>query len=672
FGGLNHQFYEKVFELLLRMKGNFLWPAMWGNAFNDDDTLNARLADEYGVVMGTSHHEPMLRAQQEWKRYGSGAWNYETNATVLQSFWRQGIRNMGAHESIVTVGMRGDGDMPMSEQSNSALLERIVADQRRIISEVTGRDASATPQVWALYKEVQDYYDRGMRVPDDVTLLFADDNWGNIRRLPRPGAAARAGGYGVYYHFDYVGGPRNYKWINTNQIERVWEQMHLAYAHGVDRIWIVNVGDIKPMELPLQFFLDYAWRANDFPVERMAGYTRRWAGQQFGAVHADSIADILALYTKYNARRKPELLSPETYSLVNYHEADRVVNEYNALAARAASMNERLAPQYRDAFYQLVLYPVEASANINELYVTVARNRRYAAQRDPLTNQLADRAADLFARDARLAAYYNDTLAGGKWRHMMDQTRIGYTYWQQPPTNVMPTVQRIDASAAAVAAEPAGTAEKARPTPASRDRLPAGFVESDGYVSMEAEHFSRAVASRPVQWVRIPNLGRTASSMTAFPVTMNPLQPGGDGAHLEYAFHFQKAGPARVQAYLSPTLDFADRKGLRYGISIDDEPVQVVNVLADTSLKAWERAVADNVRIGVSQHIVDGRAGHILKFWLVDPGVVLQKLVVDAGGLKPSYLGPPESYYNATRGALKARRPTSRRSGTGAQAGRPD
>ncbi|MDB5148247.1 MAG: glycosyhydrolase, partial [Mucilaginibacter sp.] len=232
FGGVNHLMYEKMFELILRLKGNYLWPAMWGNAFNDDDKLNPVLADEYGIVMGTSHHEPMDRAQQEWKRYGKGEWNYDANKEVLKAFWKKGIENMGSKETIVTVGMRGDGDMPMTEGSNIALLENIVKDQRQILSEVTGKAADKTPQMWALYKEVQDYYDKGMRVPDDITLLLCDDNWGNIRKLPALTEKPRKGGYGIYYHFDYVGGPRNYKWLNTNPISKTWEQMHLAYEYG--------------------------------------------------------------------------------------------------------------------------------------------------------------------------------------------------------------------------------------------------------------------------------------------------------------------------------------------------------------------------------------------------------------------------------------------------------
>ena len=750
--GFNHRFYEKVFELLLRMKGNYLWPAMWGNAFADDDTLNARLAEEYGVVMGTSHHEPMTRAQQEWKRYGKGPWNYEQNDSTLGAFWRAGIQRMvnGKRENIVTIGMRGDGDMPMTDGSNIALLERIVADQRKIIADVTGKPASETPQLWALYKEVQDYYDKGMRVPDDVTLLFSDDNWGNIRRLPLAKDRNRLGGFGVYYHFDYVGGPRNYKWINTNSLARVWEQMHLAYESGADRIWIVNVGDIKPMELPTQFFLDYAWNPDAWSAERVQEYTRQWAEQQFGSEQAPAIADLLGRYMRYVSRRKPELLAPETFSLTNYHEAENVIAEYDGLMPRAREVGQRLPPERRDAFYELVMHPIGALANLNALYVTVARNRLYALQGRASANALADRSRRLFERDEAIARYYNDTLAHGKWPHMMDQTHIGYTYWQEPPRNVMPRVDVIQVpqtaelgvsweglapfGAPGAAAPPSmqrGRAPELPPIDAYQrqsrwidvfnrgassavfsvttgepwlivspssgtlgddqrlvvsadwDRVPpgthrvpitiigpndrrfvinavvahpdgpkrdevTGFVEGPGagYVSTEADHYTRSVESAQMHWQRIPDIGRTGAGMTPMPVTGSSQTPGGNGPHLEYRVFMFDSGSVQVRAYLSPTLDFSGRpEGLRYAVSFDDETPRVINMTADTSTKAWEQRVADNIAIVTSQHALAKPGEHTLKFWMVDPGVVLQKIVIDAGGVKPSYLGPPESFY---------------------------
>jgi hypothetical protein len=362
FGGFNHKFYEKVFELMLRLKANYLWPAMWGNAFYYDDSLNIKTADNYGIVIGTSHHEPLMRAHEEWKYFGKGRkWNYDSTEAGLKEFWRGGMQRAW-NEKIVSVGMRGDGDEPMSRQTATALLERIVKDQRQIIEEVSGKPSSETPQLWALYKEVQDYYDKGMRVPDDVTLLLCDDNWGNIRKLPRLDEKPRKGGYGIYYHFDYVGGPRNYKWVNTNPIPRVWEQMHMAWEYNARQIWIVNVGDIKPMEFPISFFLDYAWNPEKIGADDLQKYTEQWAAAQFGKKYARDIADILAKYAKYNSRRKPELLDANTYNLHNYDEFRTVVTDYYNLLEKAEEINNEIPLEYLDAYFQLVLHPVKACA----------------------------------------------------------------------------------------------------------------------------------------------------------------------------------------------------------------------------------------------------------------------------------------------------------------------
>jgi hypothetical protein len=440
----NRELYEHVFDLILRLKGNFLWPAMWGRAFYDDDSLNPKLADEYGIVIGTSHHEPMMRAHIEWQRYGSGPWNYEKNAQNLQAFWRKGIERMGNNESIVTLAMRGDGDEAMSPTANVALLEKIVKDQRKIIAEVTGKDVTRIPQVWSLYKEVEEYYDKGMRVPDDVTVLLCDDNWGNIRKLPALTEKPRKGGYGIYYHYDFVGGPRNYKWLNTNQIERVWEQMHLAYEYNARQIWIVNVGDLKPMEFPIDFFLSYAWNPEEWTSESLPEYYENWAEQQFGKEYSKEIAKIISNYTKFNSRRKPEMLSPETYSLVNYMEFESVVKDYNQLAADAQKIYDSIPGEYKDAFYELVLHPVTACANLNELYFAAGENHLYAVQGRASANLLAEKVRKLFGKDAEITNYYNNILAGGKWKHMMDQTHIGYKTWQEPDKNIMPEVKEVE------------------------------------------------------------------------------------------------------------------------------------------------------------------------------------------------------------------------------------
>ena len=456
FGGVNSKMYAHMFELILRLRGNYLWPAMWGKAFNEDDPENPRLADEYGIVMGTSHHEPMMRAQAEWgahrRNYGNGEWNYATNEDGLRKFWEEGIKRNKDYDNLVTIGMRGDGDEPMIKggdmDSNVKLLERIVADQRKLLTEIVNPDVTQVPQLWALYKEVADYYQYGMKVPDDVTLLWCDDNWGNIRRLPTSQERGRSGRAGIYYHFDYVGSPRCYKWINTNPLPKIWEQMTMAYEYGADRVWVVNVGDLKPMELPIEFLMRMAWNPKAMTKERIGEFTRKWAEREFGSEYAESIADIVSKYAKYNGWRKPELLEHNTFSLVNYQEAERVFAAWQAITAEAEKINDRLPPEYRDAFYQLVLYPTKASATVAEMYIATGRNRLYAAQGRASANAEAERVRELFQQDRELSDAYHQ-LSGGKWNHMMSQTHIGYTSWRDPRNNVMPkvTVMTPDQSA---------------------------------------------------------------------------------------------------------------------------------------------------------------------------------------------------------------------------------
>jgi hypothetical protein len=641
FGGFNHFFYANVFELMLRLKANYLWPAMWGSAFYDDDPLNRQTAESYGIVIGTSHHEPLMRAHDEWRRYGGGKWNYDSNAVRLREFWRGGIER-ATNEKIVTVGMRGDGDEPMSEQTATALLERIVKDQREIIKDVTGKPAEQTPQLWALYKEVQDYYDKGMRVPDDVTLLLCDDNWGNIRRLPKLDERKRKGGYGIYYHFDYVGGPRNYKWLNTNNLARVWEQMHLAREYGADRIWIVNVGDIKPMELPISFFLDHAWNPEKWNEDNLRTYYASWAEQQFGAAQAKEIGDILRTYAQLSSRRKPELLDANTYSIsYSYGEANRVLREWETLRVQAEEIDAGLPAEHKDAYFQLVLHPIQAFANLHEMYVAVAMNRSYARDTDTLGNTYADQAKELYRKDSLITLKYH-SLGKGKWNHMMSQTHIGYTYWQQPPVNKMPEVTYVAKT------RPRNMGVFERINLSAMDSIPEDvqgntFYEYDDVVSMEAEHWTRSISSKKIKWKIIPGIGRTGSGVTTFPVTAWAT-PNASGPHLEYDFYTYEAREVRINLYFSPTLNFHNTGGLQFAVSIDDEePVIITLNKEDNDARTWESWVADNIIIKKSDHKL-GRSGkHTLKYWAISPGVILQKLVVDLGGLKPSYLGPPET-----------------------------
>jgi len=740
FGGYNSRFYARLFELILRLRGNYLWPAMWNSAFNEDDSANPALADEYGIVMGTSHHEPMLRSQQEWSRHGKGPWDFTRNEEVLKAFWADGIRRNRNFESIVTVGMRGDGDLPMEEEANTALLQRIVSEQRSILARETGRPAGQVPQLWALYKEVQGYFERGMRVPDDVTLLWCDDNWGNIRRLPTPAERERAGGAGVYYHFDYVGGPRNYKWLHTVPLPKVWEQMSLALESGADRIWIVNVGDLKPMELPSEYFLRLGWGAGRPGFPAPAEFTRAWAAREFGPAEAPEIADIVATTHRFNGRRKPELLEPSTFSLVNHDEAVRVVADWRALEARAEAVEARLPAEARDAYYQLVLHSVKACRVVNEMLVTAGLNRLHAAQGRADTNGLAARVRELFAEDAALTRRYH-SLGGGRWNHFMDQVHLGYRIWQQPPANAMPAVTELqlpaepsmavaidgmemswyrDDSYMGAAVLPPACAPAApsqwievfnrgpgafRYRAVSRDawltvspasgevsgtqrltlsidwsRVPEGagtarisiqregvpqsvtvslpwrkppglgdlptgcFLDSGGYVAFEAAHFARSVAAGGASWEEIPGYGRTLSGMRVAPALASSREPGPESPRLEYDFMLSAPAAApRLRLVAGPTLSFVPGRGLRCAVSVDGAAPVIVDLLADAGAKAWEEAVSNSVREAVVPLPALQPGAHVLRLHMVDPALVLERLVLDAGGLRPSYLGPPES-----------------------------
>jgi len=754
FGGFNHKFYVKVFELLLRLKANFLWPAMWSGCFNEDDPLNPRLADEYGIVMGTSHHEPMMRAWKEWGKrgHGKGTWDYSKNADIIREFWLEGIRRTRDYEKVITLAMRGDGDEPMSESDNVALLEKIVADQRKMIAEEINPNLSEVPQVWALYKEVQGYYEKGMRVPDDVTLLWCDDNWGDIRRLPTEQERTRSGGAGIYYHFDYVGGPRSYRWINTNPTPKIWEQMNLAYHYGANRIWIVNVGDLKPMEFPIEFFLTLAWDPQKWPKEKISEYTKLWARREFGPKHAEDIAEIVSRYTKYNGRRKPELLEPTTFNLIDYREAETVLADFKEITAKAEQIYAGLPDNTRDAFFQLVLHPTKASAIVTELYIIARKNHLYASQKRAGTNELAEKAEALFKADAELSEYYNKKMTNGKWNHMMDQTHIGYTSWDNPPKNIMPEVKRIDVPAKAdmavaiegseevwpgasgqpvlpelnvfdrqdryievfnrgqepfeFSAKPSeswislsktqGTIDKElrilvsidwskvpkgkadgsvkitgsdgkevsvkinafNPAEPKRDSIE-GFVETNGYVSIEPEHYTKKVDAGQVRWEKIEDYGRTLSAMAIFPVTAESVQPPQNSPCLEYKMYLFNPGKIKVETIVAPTLNFLPDRGLRFAVSFDDQPPQILNIVpkgfnADNGNAKWENSVRNNAYKVKSTHTLSGVGYHTLKVWMVDPGVVLQKLIVDTGGLKRSYLGPPESYWGGQEACSKS------------------
>ncbi len=635
FGGINSKMYAHMFELLLRLRANYLWPAMWGKAFNEDDELNPKVADEYGIIMGTSHHEPMMRAQKEWgnhrKEYGNGEWNYHTNKEALLKFWEDGFRRNVNYDNLVTMGMRGDGDEPMhdlgSAEANFKQLEQIMQDQRKIIKKVSEKPLKNTPQMWALYSEVLEYYDQGMKVPDDVIILLCDDNWGNVRRLPELNDKKHPGGYGMYYHVDLHGAPRAYQWLNMTQIPHMWEQLQLTYSYGVDKIWILNVGDLKPNEYPMDFFLNMAWNPTSFTQDNLANYSLKFSEEHFGKIQAKEAAEIINLYCKYNARITAEMLNEKTYNLQS-GEFLQVRDAYLALETRALRQFMELDDVYKDTYKQLVLHPVRAMTNLYEMYYAVAVNHKLAREKDMKANYWADYAGDCFARDAAYTKDYNLNISGGKWNHMMDQTHIGYKSWDEPREgNIKPTVYRIT----------------------SEESKTGGYIfeEKNGVVAMEAEHFYETKAAIKTKWTIIPDLGRTLSGIALMPYTEKT-----DGSAITYQFKLKaNSSEVKVHFFFDSTLPFK-KGGQSIKVYFDRNNSKTIGINQDLT---WENnyskmypAAAARIIEKVETLTLPGNqnGNYILTLEPLDPGIVLHKVVIDHGGYEETYLKMDESPYN--------------------------
>ena len=620
----DHRFYEKVFELILRLKGNFLWPAMWGWAFYADDPENLKTADAMGIIIGTSHHEPMARNHQEYARHRKewGAWNYQKNKDNLDRFFREGIERMKGTDDIVTIGMRGDGDEAMSEEADTKLLQTVVENQRRIIKEVTGKPASKTPQVWALYKEVLDYYDKGMRVPDDVLILLCDDNWGNIRRVPNAQERKHPGGWGLYYHVDYVGAPRNSKWLNVTPTQNMWEQLTLAADNGLDRMWILNVGDLKPMEYPITMFMDMAWNPYEFSANHITDHTLRFCKEFFGDNQASEAARILNLCCKYAGRTTAEMLDATTYN-VNMGEWKQVADDYMRLETEALRQYITLKPEYRDAYQQIILFPVQAMANLYQMYYAHAMNIKLASENNPDANLWAVRVSETFHRDSLLCAAYNHDIAGGKWNGMMTQKHIGYRSWNDNfPADRMPRVRTV--------AEGNG-----------------GYVfeSTNGYVAIEAEHYFEAKADGKAQWTVIPYMGRTRSAMTLMPYT----EPAKGSLTYKFAIN-DKVDSVKIRIIVKSTLDYLNKGGLTYTVSLDGSEPQRINF--NSRLNEDKENIYSIFYPTVARRIVESvitlpfdasQNIHSLVVSPDDPAIVFEKIVVDAGGYQPQFLFGQES-----------------------------
>ena len=456
FGGFNEKFYEKVFDLLLRLRGNFMWPAMWTGVFSEDGYAfphaSAELAAELGITMGTSHHEPLFRSGEEFlhlktdsndKGYGKD-WNYFTNPRGLYEFWTDSVKRNKNYTSLITIGMRGERDsMVLGEHStlsdNIKLLKDTITDQKKILKD---NGLAKAQKVLALYKEVEDYYygddkNEGLhnwKELDDVMLLLSDDNYGNTRTLPTAKTRNRKAGYGLYYHFDYHGGPISYEWVNSTPIVKAWEQLTKAYEYGVKDLWVVNVGDLRPVEFPLSYFMDLAFDYETYKeINKVTEYTEKWVNNNFGSYCDEKtcteIAQIISEYTSMNGDIRPEALQENSLSFSEEHEAQNEIKRAEMIITMTEMVSKKIPPEAKDCFFALVRFPALASANLRKMVISAGLQKLYAKRKVNYAFELAAKVEQCIETDKMLHQIYNEQMAEGKWKYMMSSKHVSFKKW---------------------------------------------------------------------------------------------------------------------------------------------------------------------------------------------------------------------------------------------------
>ncbi|EMA59717.1 glycosyl hydrolase 115 family protein [Halorubrum lipolyticum] len=747
--GIGPKTYERVFELLLRLKANTIWPAMHpGTKAFYRYADHAELADRYAVVVGTSHCEPMHRNNvDEWDAPAE-AWNYETNRERIVEYWRSRVESVADYENVFTVGMRGihDSGMPGGETRGETidLLQRAIDDQRRLLGEAHDVPVDDVPQVFCPYKEVLDRYREGVDVPDDVCLMWPDDSHGYVRELPTEAERERPGGSGVYYHLSYWGRPHDYLWLSSVPPALVKHEMTRAYDAGARECWVVNVGDIKPTEKEMEYFLDLAWDVERVRDTSTDSWLTAWADREFDGGHASEIAAILREYYRLARSRKPEHMGwstvyPDTppdepaYSVVDDgDEARRRVESFDRLVERAEAVADDLDPNHWPSFYELVLYPVRCAAAMSEKHLHAARSRRYAGQGRVSANRYADRAVAAHERIAAEARYYNEDLRDGKWDGMASRNPRELPVFASPSTAsvtpydgsalgvvpegherpvrgdesvppTLPTVhERVDRDrfidlfsrgtdpvewtaetsddwitvsesggtvgderrvwigvdwAVAPAGRVTGTvtiaAEGARKPVRVEGVAPAvdpgaDFAVVDGAAAVEAEHFSRAAPGADGDgWAESDVPGRVSGATMA--VDLPPDAPTdrsvADAPRLDYEVDVPSTRTVAVEVHCVPTQALNEGRDLRYAVGVGDAGPAIVSIDPDGGEHdpEWQRNVLRGAAIGTTTHRIERTGRQTLRLWGLDPGLVVDRIVLVADGERSTYLGPRET-----------------------------
>ncbi len=754
-GDIGPKTYAKVCELLLRLKANYLWPAMHEctAAFNQIPE-NKIVADSFAIVMGSAHCEPLLfNNATEWDKKTMGEWKYQTNKHNIYNVLDKRVKENAPYENIYTIAMRGIHDRAMLGslrlEERIRLLDNVASDQREILAKHIDKNIEEIPQIFIPYKEVLEIYENGLNLPEDITIVWPDDNYGYIKRLSNYEEQQRSGRSGVYYHIQYLGIPHEYLWLNTTPPALIYEEMKKAYDTGADRVWIANVGDIKPAEYGTEFFLDLGWNVHMADYETTNQHLKDWLGSIFGEKYGKELTEIMQTYYRLGFIRKPEYMGwgyiwdtnfrkhkkayDTDFSFTNYREADRRIEEYKKISRQVKNIYQTIDPILQPAFYQLVYYPVVGSALMNKKILIAQKNHWYARQERAKTNELADLVKIYYDSLLLITEKYN-RLLNGKWNKMMTvhQGRKGTVYHEIPQVNTIklkkgavPAVYveeennkqginhyhflpcfnpyykksyyidifnkgdqsfvwsakpdkawiKLSKTGGTVADEERiwisvdwskiqegnnlkgkiniaaeGKIEEIfvsaiNPENPNKEELRGLFVEDNGYIIISPNHFHRKKEDEKIKFIDMPNLGVMGSSMLSVPPTA-PSYESYDGTQpcLEYDFYTHQVGKFEINIITLPAFPFNKQSNTRYGISVNDELPQLGEAGTHEEWKGkWAENVLRNASINRSIHTINKPGKHTLKFWVIDPGVTLQKIMIDFGGLNPSYTGPFET-----------------------------
>ena len=776
-GDIGPKTYAKVFELLLRLRANTIWPAMHKctKAFYHYPE-NKIVADNYAIVIGSSHAEPMLcNINAEWHHETMGDYRYDTNSESIKSLFKKRAKETANFEGIYTVGMRGEHDSPMivGEDDTDAqvkLLEKVIADQRQILKANTKRGV-AKPQAFVPYKEVLHYYQSGLDLPEDISLVWTDDNYGYMRQLSNEDEQKRSGGAGVYYHTSYWGRPHDYLWLNSTNPVLMWEEMTKAYEFGSRNIWILNCGDIKPHEYNIELFLDMAWNIDAFKNDdSVRKHHLNWSANAFGKENAKAITDLMFQYNQLAFQRRPEFMAwssvePVTKSgeteLTQYHYGDEVGKRIQAHQSLISDVNEiqkNISTYRKDAFYQLVHYPITGASNLNLKWLYSYKNKFVAAQGRESASDFATKSFDAFKAIQKETDYFNNTLQNGKWKHIMTMAPRHLPVFSEP-TATIPLKEKTSTLGMALESYqmevndavinsyadvlpvfnaytknkyyidlflkgkdeleweavpkadwiiisktsgklnknhleeriwvtidwdkvPKGENKKEAPLGHDYQLIPPsfkvnsgidfiskgktthigvsvfnpklkeledykGFVEDKGFVSINAENFSRKVDGKEAKWTVFNGIGYTGNVSVALPrkakseTELEAIKQ--NSPILEYDFYAFNFGEVDVFLQAIPTHAPNNNTGVRCAIAIDDAEPVIVDFQTFGRSDAWKQNVLKNASVQSVKQIVNKAGKHKLKIWMVDAGVMIDQILIDFGGWKKSYAFPPET-----------------------------